>query len=54
MKRFGKVLLQLIQGVLMAFGLISILYAVWMQIAERLGMVEREMFDEDFESDFSR
>lgn len=48
MKKIGKVLLWTIQGILMAFGLISILYAVWMQIAERLGMVEREMFDDDF------
>lgn len=52
MKKFGKVLLRMIQGVLMTFGLISILYAIWMQLAERLEMTEHEMYDEDFEDGF--
>lgn len=51
MKVAGKALLGLIQVILMIFGLISIMYAVYMWMREKLELRERMMFD-DFESDF--
>lgn len=53
MKAVGKVLLKLVQGVLMAFGLITILYAIYMQAREKLARFEQTLFaDEDCGSDF--